>query len=164
MFPGAVAQVQIVELMVPLCCTKCEEKVKKALLEMEGEPQLLHLKLNHQNMRNVLWKILWNSFLQFVHNLSTKMKAKSFVGWLRMMLHLKTKNWEKEKENYNAHMWQLIILFFPFLLAVGMLFRGGKGEDWSGESNGDCDWSVCESHASAQAGKEDQEAVGVDYA
>lgn len=54
-------------------------------------------------------------------------------------------------------------LFF-FSLAVGMLFRGGKGEDWSGESNGDCDWNVCESHASAQAGKEDQEAVGVDYA
>jgi len=27
---------QVVELMVPLCCTKCEEKVKKALLEMEG--------------------------------------------------------------------------------------------------------------------------------
>ncbi len=51
---GAVAQLQVVELMVPLCCTKCEEKVKKALLEMEGEPQLLHLKINHQKMRNVL--------------------------------------------------------------------------------------------------------------
>jgi hypothetical protein len=28
---------QIVELMVPMCCTKCEEKVMETLLEMEGE-------------------------------------------------------------------------------------------------------------------------------
>jgi len=26
-----------VELMVPMCCTKCEEKVMETLLEMEGE-------------------------------------------------------------------------------------------------------------------------------
>ncbi len=25
------------ELMVPMCCTKCEEKVMETLLEMEGE-------------------------------------------------------------------------------------------------------------------------------
>jgi hypothetical protein len=28
---------QVVEMIVPMCCTKCEEKVKESLLEMEGE-------------------------------------------------------------------------------------------------------------------------------
>jgi hypothetical protein len=69
MFPGAVAQLQVVELMVPLCCTKCEEKVKKALLEMEGEPQLLHLKINHQEMiyerfSETVFSNLYTTYLQ----------------------------------------------------------------------------------------------------
>jgi hypothetical protein len=48
-----------------------------------------------------------------------------------MMLHLKTKNWEKEKENYNARSHVTIDNVFLFFssLAAGMLFRGGKGED-----------------------------------
>jgi hypothetical protein len=29
------------ELKVPLCCERCEEKVKESLLDMDGEPLVL---------------------------------------------------------------------------------------------------------------------------
>ncbi|KAH8941524.1 hypothetical protein BDL97_14G045500 [Sphagnum fallax] len=39
---------QIVELMVPMCCTKCEEKVMETLLEMEGVEAVKTDQYNHR--------------------------------------------------------------------------------------------------------------------
>ncbi|CAM6016300.1 unnamed protein product, partial [Sphagnum balticum] len=39
---------QVVEMIVPMCCTKCEEKVKESLLEMEGVEQVKTDQYNHR--------------------------------------------------------------------------------------------------------------------
>ncbi|CAN5963866.1 unnamed protein product [Sphagnum jensenii] len=38
----------VVEMIVPMCCTKCEEKVKESLLEMEGVEQVKTDQYNHR--------------------------------------------------------------------------------------------------------------------
>jgi hypothetical protein len=57
---------QAVELRVPMCCSKCEDKVREALIEMSGKCHIVHnsksgLVVFHIMLSNVVSNLVLDS-------------------------------------------------------------------------------------------------------